>query len=81
MIKYFVNTNQKTIEIDKPEKGSWINISPPLRQEEFTELADKLERLAHFLKGEQKEVTIKLSISADTPEGAGLRDEQNDEAL
>ncbi|TYP70316.1 hypothetical protein [Paenibacillus methanolicus] len=29
------------------------------------ELADKLERLAHFLKGEQKEVTIKLSIAAD----------------
>ncbi|MCQ6558830.1 hypothetical protein [Paenibacillus mendelii] len=45
------------------------------------ELADKLERLAHFLKGEQKEVTIKLSISADTPEGAGLRDQSNDEAL
>lgn len=28
------------------------------------ELADKLERIAHFLKGELKEVTIKLSIAA-----------------
>lgn len=28
------------------------------------ELADKLERLAHFLKGENKAVTIKLSITA-----------------
>ncbi|RAP75311.1 hypothetical protein [Paenibacillus montanisoli] len=28
------------------------------------ELADKLERLAHFLKGEHKAVSIKLSISA-----------------
>jgi hypothetical protein len=28
------------------------------------ELADKLERLAHFLKGEHKDVTIKLSITA-----------------
>ncbi|SHF12369.1 magnesium transporter CorA family protein [Flavisolibacter ginsengisoli] len=49
MIKYFVNTNQKTIEIDKPEKGSWINISPPLRQEEFSELADKLDIPLDFL--------------------------------
>ncbi|SEO14974.1 hypothetical protein [Paenibacillus sp. OV219] len=28
------------------------------------ELADKMERLAHFLKGEHKAVTIKMSISA-----------------
>lgn len=28
------------------------------------ELADKLERLAHFLKGENKDVTIKMSITA-----------------
>ncbi|MOA25261.1 hypothetical protein D3C78_1459740 [compost metagenome] len=28
------------------------------------ELADKLERIAHFLKGEQKNVTIRLSIEA-----------------
>lgn len=28
------------------------------------ELADKLERIAHFLKGELKNVTIKLSIEA-----------------
>ena len=29
-----------------------------------TELADKLERLAHFLKGERKDISIKLSIEA-----------------
>lgn len=28
------------------------------------ELADKLERLAHFLKGERKDISIKLSIAA-----------------
>lgn len=28
------------------------------------ELADKLERIAHFLKGERKDVSIKLSIEA-----------------
>lgn len=31
------------------------------------ELADKLERLAHFLKGENKSVTIKMSITAAAP--------------
>nr|WP_221401192.1 hypothetical protein [Paenibacillus phyllosphaerae] len=41
------------------------------------ELADKLERLAHFLRGEQKNVTIKLSISGDTLTG----DETEDELL
>jgi hypothetical protein len=30
------------------------------------ELADKLERLAHFMKGEHKAVTIKLSLTAAT---------------
>ncbi|MFD0588888.1 hypothetical protein ACFQZE_12875 [Paenibacillus sp. GCM10027627] len=33
------------------------------------ELADKLERLAHFLKGEKKAISIKLSIEALEPEG------------
>ncbi|MBH5320012.1 hypothetical protein I6N90_19610 [Paenibacillus sp. GSMTC-2017] len=32
------------------------------------ELADKLERLAHFLKGERNEITIKLSIVSNEPE-------------
>lgn len=31
------------------------------------ELADKLERLAHFLKGERKDISIKLSIEALDP--------------
>ncbi|MDF2836867.1 MAG: hypothetical protein K0Q63_2507 [Paenibacillus sp.] len=32
------------------------------------ELADKLERLAHFLKGERKNIAIKLSLGAAEPE-------------
>jgi hypothetical protein len=31
------------------------------------ELADKLERIAHFLKGERKNINIKLSITAAEP--------------
>ncbi|MEK3882339.1 hypothetical protein [Paenibacillus sp. PL2-23] len=34
------------------------------------ELADKLERLAHFLKGERKDISIKLSIEAVEPVAA-----------
>ena len=49
MIKYFVNINQKTVEIENPENGSWINVSPPLKQEEFSELSSKLDIPLDFL--------------------------------
>ncbi|MGZ3839585.1 MAG: magnesium transporter CorA family protein [Flavisolibacter sp.] len=49
MIKYFIYRDHKTVEIDKPDIGSWINISPPLRQEEFVELSDQLEIPLDFL--------------------------------
>ncbi|MBK5272143.1 MAG: magnesium transporter CorA family protein [Bacteroidia bacterium] len=49
MIQYFKNINQKTIEIDKPEDGAWINVSPPLKQEEFSELAKGLQIPLDFL--------------------------------
>lgn len=42
------------------------------------ELADKLERLAHFLKGENKEITVSLSIKAaakSAEEAAGTGEE------
>jgi len=50
MIHYFKNINQQTIEIDKPEDGTWINVLPPLKQEEFSELANGLEIPLDFLK-------------------------------
>jgi magnesium transporter len=49
VIKYFINTNQKTVEIDKPEIGTWVNVSPPLKQEEFTELSTNLDIPIDFL--------------------------------
>ena len=49
MIQYFKNINQQTIEIDKPENGAWVNVLPPLKQEEFTELSDALEIPIDFL--------------------------------
>ena len=49
MIKYFINENHKTVEIKEPKIGSWINISPPLKQEEFFELSNKLDIPLDFL--------------------------------
>ena len=43
MIQYFQNINHQTIEINKPENGAWVNILPPLKQEEFSELSAELD--------------------------------------
>ncbi len=49
MIQYFKNIDYRTVEIDKPEDGSWVNVLPPLKQEEFSELSEKLEIPIDFL--------------------------------
>jgi magnesium transporter len=50
MIQYFNIVDQHTIAVDKPEAGTWINILPPLRQEEFSELSSALSIPLDFLK-------------------------------
>ena len=49
MIQYFKNIDHKTVEIDKPEAGSWVNVLPPLKQEEFSELSKNLDIPIDFL--------------------------------
>jgi magnesium transporter len=49
MLQFFKNENGKTLAIEKPEAGAWINIVPPLKQEEFTEIADALDIPLDFL--------------------------------
>lgn len=49
MIHYFKNINYKTVEINQPEDGVWVNVVPPLKQEEFSELAANLEIPLDFL--------------------------------
>ena len=49
MIQYFKIVDHKTIQIEKPEAGAWVNVLPPLKQEEFTELSDKLNIPIDFL--------------------------------
>jgi magnesium transporter len=49
MIQYFKNINQQTVEINEPENGAWVNVLPPLKQEEFSELACSLDIPVDFL--------------------------------
>jgi magnesium transporter len=50
LIQYFKNINNQTIEIDKPENGIWVNLVPPLKEEEFHELSEVLEIPIEFLR-------------------------------
>lgn len=49
MVQYFKNIEQKTVQIEQPESGSWINILPPLKQEEFHQLSEQLDIPLDFL--------------------------------
>src|SRR5688572_4056630 len=49
MIQYFKNIDHQTIEIEKPEHGTWVNVLPPLKHEEFSELSSGLEIPIDFL--------------------------------
>ena len=50
MIQYFKIQDHQTIAIDKPIDGSWVNILPPLKLEEFSELSEQLGIPVDFLK-------------------------------
>ncbi len=50
MIQYFKIVDQHTIAVDKPEAGTWVNVLPPLKQEEFSELSSALSIPLDFLK-------------------------------
>jgi magnesium transporter len=49
VIQYFKNINHQTVAIDKPDIGVWVNVLPPLKQEEFTELSIGLDIPLDFL--------------------------------
>lgn len=50
MIQYFKNVEHRTVAIDKPVEGAWVNILPPLKNEEFNELSSTLDIPIDFLK-------------------------------
>jgi len=49
MIQFFKNINHQTVEVDNPEDAAWVNILPPLKQQEFTTLSDELGIPLDFL--------------------------------
>jgi magnesium transporter len=49
MIQYFKNIEHKTVAVSKPENDTWVNIIPPLKQEEFSELSSSLDIPLDFL--------------------------------
>jgi len=50
LIQYLKNINNQTIAIDRPEKGIWVNLVPPFKEEEFMELSETLEIPIEFLR-------------------------------
>ena len=50
MIQYFNIVDHRTIATDKPGSGTWVNVLPPLKQEEFSELSSALQIPLDFLK-------------------------------
>ena len=49
MIQYFKNINHQTVEVDHAEDSAWINILPPLKQQEFSNLSSELDIPLDFL--------------------------------
>ncbi|HTR28494.1 MAG TPA: magnesium transporter CorA family protein [Puia sp.] len=43
MIQFFKNINHQTVEVDRPEDGTWVNLLPPLKQQEFSRLSAELD--------------------------------------
>ena len=50
MIQYFNIVDHRTVATDKPGSGTWVNVLPPLKQEEFSELSTALQIPLDFLK-------------------------------
>src|ERR1700761_3870538 len=49
MIQFFKSINHQTVEVESPEDATWINILPPLKQQEFSNLSDELDIPLDFL--------------------------------
>src|SRR5687768_17173276 len=49
MIQYFKNIDARTVAIEEPENGAWVNITPPLKQAEFEQLSEALDIPLDFL--------------------------------
>jgi len=43
MIRYYAKVDRKLKELEEPEVGCWINISPPFSHEELEEIAQQFD--------------------------------------
>lgn len=50
MIQYFKNIDGKTVEVSKPENGIWVNLVPPFKDEDFSDLSNNLDIPVEFLR-------------------------------
>ena len=50
MIQYFKNINGVTTAIEQADNETWVNILPPLKHEEFAEIAGALDIPIEFLQ-------------------------------
>jgi magnesium transporter len=66
MIQFFKNINHQTVEVDHQEDGTWVNILPPLKQQEFSNLSEELDIPLDF-----------LTDSLDIDERARFEEEDN----
>jgi len=66
MIQFFKNIDHHTVEIDHAENGTWVNVLPPLKQQEFSDLAEELNLPLDF-----------LTDSLDIDERARFEEEDN----
>jgi len=66
VIQFFKNINHQTVEIESPENGTWVNILPPLKQQEFSNLSEALDIPLDF-----------LTDSLDIDERARFEEEDN----
>jgi magnesium transporter len=66
MIQFFKNIDQKTVQVDVADSSTWVNVLPPLKQEEFTQLSKQLEIPIDF-----------LSDSVDIDERTRFEEENN----
>ncbi len=49
MIQFFKTIDHETVQVEIPDTGTWVNVLPPLKQEEFTQLSKQLEIPIDFL--------------------------------
>ncbi len=66
MIQFFKTIDHETVQVEIPDTGTWVNVLPPLKQEEFTQLSKQLEIPIDF-----------LSDSVDIDERARFEEEDN----